>query len=137
MSNTKRARTEEKQPVVLPDSFGEVRAILTSFMDASEPGMYSFTLEDAPVHMQEQIRRRAAAGQTDFLHIYADDGADGMNGLVAPDEEEVDDDEDEQDEADRAEEIIDYLCRKTSVKYELGTPFSGTFHLQFVILREI
>ena len=89
--------------------------------------------------MQEQIRRRSATGQTDFLHIYADDGADGMAGLVAADEEEVDEDEkdeDEKDEAERAEEIIEYLNEKTTVKYELRTPFSGTFHLQFVIQRE-
>jgi hypothetical protein len=133
---SKRARTEAKTPVLLPDSFGEVWALITSAQEPSEPGLYCFTLEDAPAHMKKQIRHRAVCGQTAFMHLYGGDGADGMDGLVAEEEEHEGEDEgDEEDEEDKADGIIEYLEGKISEDFALRTPFSGTFHLQFTLAQ--
>ena len=70
--------------------------------DAREPGepqLFYFSLEDAPNHMQNQLKRN----NSDIYEFLSNDGVESLMGLVNEESEEAE---------ERAEEVWNYIDNK-------------------------
>ena len=88
------AQAKKKQKSVFT-----AHVIVADAREPGEPQLFYFSLEDAPKHMQNQLKRN----NSDIYEFLSNDGVESLMGLVNEESEEAE---------ERAEEVWNYIDNK-------------------------
>ena len=89
------AQAKKKQKVTVFTA----HVIVADAREPGEPQLFYFSLEDAPKHMQNQLKRN----NSDIYEFLSNDGVESLMGLVNEESEEAE---------ERAEEVWNYIDNK-------------------------